>query len=200
VPVLAWRPDGLIPTFSVRGLAGAPRQAAERLAHPAGTDLDRRLLDPDALRVIATGLAQAVPGPSHDWTQGRRRRYTRLLGSPLCDAWLIHWSAAADLELHDHGGSQGVVVVAGGRLVETYTDLQRAHPLRTQMVERGGALAISASRVHGVSNPGPGDALSVHVYSPPLREMTFFDHRPGSFLTPIFTSKGDLAELEEGTT
>jgi cysteine dioxygenase len=92
------------------------------------------------------------------------------------------------------------VVVAGGRLVETYTDLQHCHPLRTYIVDRGETLSMSATRVHGISNPGPDDALSVHVYSPPLREMTFFDQRPGSFLTPLFATEGDLVELEERTT
>ncbi len=199
MPALASRPDGLIPAFSVID-SSVRRRTAERLAHPAGRGLSKRPLDPDALRVVATGLAQSAPRTGHAWTEGTRRRYTRLLETVLCDAWLIHWSPAADLELHDHGGSRGAVVVIAGRLVETYTDLQRCSSLRTQIVNRGETLTISATRVHGISNPGPENALSVHVYSPPLREMTFFDHRPERFLTPLFITEGDLAELEEGAT
>ena len=198
MPALASRPDGLIPTFSVTDRRPSPRLTAERFAHPAGTALNQLPLDGDALRQIATGLAKTASGAGHVWTEGTRRRYTRLLETARCDAWLIHWSPAADLELHDHGGSRGVVVVAAGKLVETYTDLQQGHPLRTQIVTGGETLTMSATRVHGISSPGPEDALSVHVYSPPLRGMTFFDQRPGSFLTPLFTSEGDLAKLEEG--
>jgi predicted metal-dependent enzyme (double-stranded beta helix superfamily) len=149
--------------------------------------------------MVATELTKTALDASHAWTEGTRRRYTRLLETDLYDAWLIQWSPAADLELHDHGGSQGAVLVATGRLVETYTDLQRCHPLRTHIIDQGETLTMSATRVHGISNPGPGDTISVHVYSPPMREMTFFDQRPGSFLTPMFTNEGDLAELEEGT-
>ena len=36
----------------------------------------------------------------------------------------------------------------------------------------------------GLVNPGPGPALSVHVYSPTLRTMTFFDPDGGRALVP----------------
>jgi Cysteine dioxygenase type I len=186
------RPDDLIPTFSVRDRSSPVRRSAERLAHPAGKGLNNRTLNADALKPIASGLSQAEPQSGHVWTQGTRRRYTRLLETALYDAWLIHWSPAADLELHDHGGSQGVVEVVTGRLVETYTDISRCHPLRTQIVNRGESLTISATRIHAVSNPGPHDALSVHVYSPPLRDMTFFDSGPQPFLTPLVGGEGEL--------
>jgi hypothetical protein len=45
-----------------------------------------------------------------------------LLDTDLYDAWLIEWSPSSGLELHDHGGSRGVVVVVDGTLVETYTE------------------------------------------------------------------------------
>ena len=35
--------------------------------------------------------------------QGTRRRYRRLLGTELYDAWLIEWSPSSGLELHDQG-------------------------------------------------------------------------------------------------
>ena len=35
----------------------------------------------------------------------------------------------------------------------------------------------------------------MHVYSPPLTAMTFYDPR---LLTPIRTERGDLADLEDG--
>ena len=150
--------------------------------------------------VIAAGLAQTSPGTDPVWTSGTRRRYTRLLDTDLYDAWLIEWSPISGVELHDHGGSHGAVVVAAGTLVETYTDLRGRHPLYTRLVTGPQTFTVPATRVHELSNPGPAEARSVHVYSPPLREMTFYDHRPGNFLTPLYTSQGDLAVLEEAAT
>ena len=192
------RPDGPVPTFSVSTRDVNYFQTG-RTAHPAGRHRHQRRLDFDALEEIAVGLAQSVPGRDYAWTDGTRRRYACLLDTPLYDAWLIEWSPSSNLELHDHGGSQGVVFVAAGRVVETYTDLDQRHCPRTQIVDAGEAFSIAATRVHEMSNPGPADALSVHVYSPPLRAMTFFDHRPDSFLIPLQTTRGDLAELEEVT-
>jgi hypothetical protein len=194
------RPEPLVPTFSIVKGTPASRRKAERLAHPAGRGGARAALRGEALEVIAAGLAQTSLGIDPVWTPGTRRRYACLLDTALYDAWLIEWSPSSGLELHDHGGSHGVVAVAAGTLVETYTDLQGRHPLYTRLVAGGEIFSVPATRVHEVSNPGPGEARSVHVYSPPLREMTFYDHRSGSFLSPLSTSQGDLAVLEQAAT
>jgi cysteine dioxygenase type I len=179
---------------------GPRRQDAGRLAHPAGTNRLRQGLDAETLKAIAVSLSRSAPRSDLEWTQGTRRRYARILDTPRYDAWLIEWSPASSLELHDHGGSRGEVAVTGGALVETYTDLERRHPLRTRIVESGESFTIPEARVHELTNPGPLDAVSVHVYSPPLREMTFYDHRAASYLNPLYTSEGDLAALEEAAT
>jgi mannose-6-phosphate isomerase-like protein (cupin superfamily) len=158
--------------------------------------LCRRGLDTEVLRAIALGLSRSAPRSDLEWTRGTRRRYARIEDTPLYDAWLIEWSPASSLELHDHGGSHGEVVVTGGTLVETYTDLERRHPLRSRIVESGESFTIPEVRVHELTNPGPSDAVSVHVYSPPLRAMTFYDHRAANYLNPLYTSEGDLAALE----
>jgi predicted metal-dependent enzyme (double-stranded beta helix superfamily) len=187
------RPAPFVPAFSVLNGVAANRPKAERLAQKGKSTRRLRIED---LEVIATGLAQSSRATDQVWIPGTRRRYRRLLGTDLYDAWLIEWSPSSGLELHDHGGSRGVVVVVAGTLVETYTDLDNCHPLVSQSLTGGETLAIPPTRVHEVSNPGPGDALSVHVYSPPLREMTFFEHRSESFPTSLHTTQGDLAVLE----
>ena len=127
------------------------------------------------LEVIAGGLARTATGSCHTWTQGQGRRYARLVESELFDAWLIAWRPAASLDMHDHGGSDAAVAVAEGRLVETYTELRSRHPLRSRVVEAGETIDVPARRIHGVFNPGRTEAVSVHVYSPPLGEMTFYE-------------------------
>jgi hypothetical protein len=80
--------------------------------------------------------------------------------------------------------------VVEGELLERYTDSRRSHPLRTQHLRARRPLAIRPTRVHGVWNPGPANALSVHVYSPPLSTMTFYDPRR---LTPLRTEPADIS-------
>jgi Cysteine dioxygenase type I len=152
------------------------------------------------MQLVAAGLAQSSPHVDHVWISGTRRRYTCLLDTPLYDAWLIEWLPSSCLELHDHGHSRGAVVVAAGTLVETYTDLEKRHPLRTKVRDSCDRFSISPTCVHQLSNPGPAVALSVHVYSPPLTAMTFYDHRPSSYLAPLYTNQGDLVVLEEAAT
>lgn len=156
-----------------------------------------RALPPRSLEAVASRLAESATDTEHDWTRGRLRSYTRLEDTDYYDAWLIAWSPSSSLELHDHGGSQGAVAVLAGKLVETYTDLRWRHPIRTRLVTAQSTIPVPSTVVHEVSNPGPEEALSVHVYSPPLRSMTFFDARPDRFLSPISTSEGDLVALDE---
>jgi hypothetical protein len=154
------------------------------------------VLGAGALADIAEGLAataryEAVPlGP------GLTRRYLRLLETPSYDAWLIAWGSTGMLQLHDHGGSRGVVRVADGELVETYTDAGRREPLRSRVIGPATTVAVPSTSIHEVWNARPALALSVHVYSPPLTTMTFYDHRPDHFLEPVRTSRGDLASME----
>lgn len=142
---------------------------------------------------MAEGLASAVTGESVPLLPGAPRSYARLLATADYEVWLIAWAAAGMLELHDHGGSSGAVCVVRGELVETFTDLIDRHPLRSVTMAPGRARGLPASRVHEVWNRGPAPALSVHVYSPALSTMTFFDHRAESFLAPLRTEHEELA-------
>jgi predicted metal-dependent enzyme (double-stranded beta helix superfamily) len=116
---------------------------------------------------------------------------------PAYDAWLIAWGSTSVLQLHDHGGSFGVVHVVEGELVETYTDRRSRNPLRSRLVAAGDTLEVPSTCIHEVWNTHADPALSVHVYSPPLTTMTFYDHRPEHYLEPLRTARGDLATLEE---
>ena len=45
----------------------------------------------------------------------------------------------------------------------------------TRHLVAGDTVAFDSAHVHAVHNPGEIEALSVHVYSPPLAAMTFFE-------------------------
>jgi predicted metal-dependent enzyme (double-stranded beta helix superfamily) len=147
-------------------------------------------LAPAMLTSIAAGLASAIDPDDYGFALDDDRGYALLLRTDAYEAWLIAWAPGGSLDLHDHGGSTGEVVVVEGELLERYTDRRCGHPLRTHRLRAGQALAIGPTRVHGVWNPGPTTALSVHVYSPPLSTMTFYDPRR---LTPLRTEPADIS-------
>jgi len=147
------------------------------------------LVPRDTLAAIAEGLARSFARSDIARAGDEGRRYVRLLQTPAYEAWLTAWSPAADLDLHDHGGSQGAFHVVGGHLLESYSDLERPRPLQTHRLGAGQTSRLTATTVHRVWNPGPAEALSVHVYSPPLTSMTFFDDSPDRFLAPLRTER-----------
>lgn len=161
-------------------------------SRPGGTvpALSLPPLSPHALADIAAGLAASVTGDEVRVAPGELRGFVRLLESPSYEAWLIAWAPSGALELHDHGGSAGALHVVRGELVELFTDAIDRRPLRSRPVRAGQDLPLPATRIHEVWNPGPRTAVSVHVYSPRIRTMTFFDGN----LQPVSTVCTSVAD------
>lgn len=177
-------------------------------AHRAGSllmsiDLEVRRevfegLEPEVLSAIAAGLAGSIEPESVSFEGIASRRYVRLLQTARYDAWLIAWAPAADLELHDHGGSSGAFHVVRGELIEAHTDLTTLRPLESISLTAGETRQVNRTRVHRVWNPGPANAVSVHVYSPPLTSMNFYDDCPGSYLELLRTEPVRSGSPEAG--
>lgn len=103
------------------------------------------------------------------------RWFVRLYGTLEVEAWLLTWTEAQGVELHDHGGSAGAVLVAEGHLTEDYCDLTSPAPPRRAVWAPGSVHAFGAGHVHDLRNANVEPATSIHVYSPPLTSMTFYD-------------------------
>jgi quercetin dioxygenase-like cupin family protein len=119
---------------------------------------------------IAAGIAQ-VPDAwrhlvCHDPDE---RRPVRLLATEAYEVWVIGWTRGQHVRPHDHGHSAAAVLVVDGELTEV--DLLGN---RRQLVA-GGVLQLVPGVVHDVLNQRDQPATSVHVYSPPLTEMTYYD-------------------------
>lgn len=129
----------------------------------------------DELVAIAVGLAtSATSWPGMTWPI--HRRWDLMAASSTFEAWVIAWPPGGAIELHDHGGSAGAVVVAAGQLVETAIVRRpsREVALRTSMIRRGGSIRFSPCHVHDIVNMGASPAISVHVYAPRLTSMTYY--------------------------
>ena len=126
-----------------------------------------------ALVGIVAGLAGAPSlGDGFLPALGPDRSSVRLLETESYDVWLIGWPPGTRVEPHDHGASAGAFTVIKGTLTEYRWSPQPQH----SAVRTGEVVTIEARVVHDVvaDRPEDGPAISVHAYSPPLREMGFF--------------------------
>jgi mannose-6-phosphate isomerase-like protein (cupin superfamily) len=128
------------------------------------------------LATIAAGWARAVRHEDPPPIAVGERTYSRVLHCDDYDVWVIHWSAGSGLEPHDHAESSGAFQVVRGELLEQHHDDHLA-PMVRRRLGAGRARTFPVGHVHEVRNPGQSIATSVHVYSPPLTDMTFYPPR-----------------------
>ena len=127
-------------------------------------------ITPETLLDMASGMALVAEA----WVDSLERHPDartglRILATQSYDVWLLRWPAGTAVSPHHHGDSDAAFVVSSGALKETrWLDGRREErpiaPGQGAIVERG--------VVHDVA--APVEALSVHVYAPPLSRMAFF--------------------------
>jgi predicted metal-dependent enzyme (double-stranded beta helix superfamily) len=132
---------------------------------------------------IARGIADAVPLWSavvrHD-PDGRLP--VRLLATDRYEVWVIGWTTGQNVRLHDHGDAAGAFVVADGELTEVLPTGEGGAVERT--LSSGRLRHLAVGMVHDVVNRAEARATSVHVYSPPIATMTYYD---ADTLDPVAT-------------
>jgi len=149
--------------------------------------------------VIARALADT---PEIWWPRIQRqnagRWFVPLMEEDDFEAWLLGWPVGEGIDLHDHGSSSGAVVVVAGTLLETSIEasewLRPGGRLRHRRLPVGALISFGPDHIHDVVNAGAGQALSIHVYAPRLRSMTFYENRPDRGLAAVRTevSRPDL--------
>lgn len=123
--------------------------------------------------------ALRIPAPGED------RFWTLLDSDGQVDVWLLSWLPGQSTDLHDHGASAAAFAVASGTLAEVRLD--PAH--RPVIHERtaGGVTWVAPGVVHDVHGAGEGPAVSIHAYSPPLTQMTYYERGADDIVRPIDT-------------
>jgi|HubBroStandDraft_1064217.scaffolds.fasta_scaffold184328_2 predicted metal-dependent enzyme (double-stranded beta helix superfamily) len=153
------------------GLMPARPARIQRLGSPARPDNGpgRELV------AVARALAGAARWPGSDAVE--ERSWRQIECDPAFEAWLIAWPPGGGIDLHDHGPSRGAFVVVEGVLTEAAParDRHGRFELRRRRIGSGHAVSFEPGHVHDVANEGVRSALSLHVYSPRLTSMTFYD-------------------------
>jgi mannose-6-phosphate isomerase-like protein (cupin superfamily) len=104
--------------------------------------------------------------------QGDERWWTRLESGDDVDVWLLSWLPGHATDLHDHGGSTAAFAVVEGALREIRLD--RGGHRFVKERRAGSATVVPPSVIHDVHGSGIQAAVSIHAYSPPLRQMNFY--------------------------
>lgn len=101
-------------------------------------------------------------------------RRIRVCSAPEVEVLLLAWLPGQGTDVHAHGGSVGALRLLVGSLEERrYATSRRGFIEVGRKIHRAPAvLQEDRSIVHRIEAIGPGPALSVHVYSPPLSRGT----------------------------
>ena len=101
------------------------------------------------------------------------RTYHQLVLDDHLEAWLICWNDGNDTGFHDHDTSHGAVGVADGRVREETLALGGNPVVRE--AGAGSVFSFDATDIHRVLHIGEEAAVTLHLYSPPLRRMGAYE-------------------------
>jgi predicted metal-dependent enzyme (double-stranded beta helix superfamily) len=107
------------------------------------------------------------------YPRGAERSYVRLPSRAGCEVWLIAWPPGSGVPLHDHGEASALVTMLSGELQESL--LPPDGPAVERSWRRHGSLEIPRYARHTVWNASEQTAYSLHVYTPQLAAMTFYE-------------------------
>jgi hypothetical protein len=187
VPDAAFSSSSAFPDVGLADIrtVAAPRDTRlARLLHPSTRP--QHLAEAELLTLVEE-ICEQLPIDQSALDSISGRRYVRLFRTAAVEAWIIAWGPSAYLGLHDHGDSLGAFQLISGQLREVSTDLVDREPLRTIGLRPGNRRSLQPRHVHDLWNPSGEPALSVHVYSPPLRSMTFYSDDPATYLAKVRT-------------
>jgi predicted metal-dependent enzyme (double-stranded beta helix superfamily) len=122
----------------------------------------------------------------------QRRWYHRLATEPDGEVWMLSWLPGQGTDLHDHGGSAGAFLVISGALTErTLADPQSRSPqFSHRLYDAGQGRSFGCHHIHQIANTGIEPAISLHVYSPALREMTRYHIADGQLVVAAVDRAG----------
>jgi len=163
---------------------------------PAGENLTRSQL---------TALAVAVGHEARFWRDHVRhnpktRHFVQLYRDANVDVWLICWLDTQDTGYHDHDLSSGAVHVVEGTLYEDYfyRDAAGWIDVRTRERVAGSVFDFDGSSIHGMRHADGPPATSIHVYSPALWRMGYYESGEDGLRRTSITYADELSSGTHG--
>ena len=148
-------------------------------AHPSLGGRAQKALDLPVLVDVVRGFAQRPNlWEHHIQYNSHRRWWTQLVADKNIDVWLLTWLTTQETELHDHGGSSAAFTVVQGALSEVRVGAHGAVELSKVDAASHTVQWVAPGTVHDVGNPFAQPAVSIHAYSPPLTQMTYYEREP----------------------
>ena len=145
-------------------------------------------------------LAGAVAQEPRFWSSlvrhdPKTRYFNQLYRDANLDVWLICWLDAQDTGYHDHELSSGAVFVVEGSLCEDYfyRDAEGWIDVRTRERPAGTVFDFDGASIHGVRHAGGPPATSIHVYSPSLWRMGYYEPGEGGVRRTSITYADEMA-------
>ena len=138
----------------------------DRLAKLAASS---RALSPDECATLARSAADLVDLST--LLRAGEGSYELLWRNEHSEGWLNTWWEPRDTGFHDHGGScVGVYVLEGRARHET---LVVSGPRHVTEHAAGEAFSLDTTGIHRMEHER--GAVTIHVYSPPLREIGHYE-------------------------
>jgi predicted metal-dependent enzyme (double-stranded beta helix superfamily) len=124
-----------------------------------------------------TAIAQDLIAAPQRWRhlvahEPDERTYVLLARDEDVEIYAIGWMHGHDTGFHDHDDSEAVVAVAEGQVAEERLSLAG---VVAEVYGPGEAVAVPSAAIHRVRHAGDEPAVSIHVYSPPLRRVGTYE-------------------------
>lgn len=109
-------------------------------------------------------------------------KYTRnkIFRNDFVELLILAWLPGQITLIHDHNGSHGVVRIFEGEITETKYQFDNEKKIRissAQIVPAGMIAGVGEPDIHQLGNDAANkeNAISIHVYAPPLKGMNIYE-------------------------
>ncbi|WP_134704554.1 cysteine dioxygenase family protein [Ammoniphilus sp. YIM 78166] len=139
-----------------------------RLTNPTLEELEEAL---GKLTTLSSSVAPYVKEPD-DYAYGRNVIYR----NDWLEVIIIHLPANKETAIHDHGDSIGFARVIEGKLINSvYRSNQGViKQVSSHLIRKRQSFSSTKGLIHKMTNPHTERMISLHVYSPPLQNVTVY--------------------------
>jgi cysteine dioxygenase len=132
--------------------------------------------NPASLKALLQKYVFKVDDFKHDLIVPDTNPYGRKLvfSSPNYEVILMNWKPKNESNIHNHGASFGCVVVLKGQIINNLFD-ENTKIKSISIHTKGDHTEVPKDIYHQIKNSTDDYAVTMHFYSPPLKDMKVLD-------------------------